>query len=150
MARPKTNKTSFTIFDWLNQITYEKKLWSEFTEDQQESFNSYMIHRFLSMYQGYIDITNIVQRFPMNDKETIYNTYRSMIPKKKMFLKYIKSTQKRTPDSLLIHIAEHFQCSLGEAEEYTYILRKTGIEQILFERGIGDKESEKLLKELVL
>ena len=49
------------IFDWLNQITYEKKDWKSFTEDQQASFNSYMVSRFLSMYEGYIDITNVVQ-----------------------------------------------------------------------------------------
>jgi hypothetical protein len=76
-----------TIFDWLNQVTYEKKDWKSFTEDQQASFNSYMVHRFLSMYEGYIDITNVVQKFPYTEKETIYNTYKSMIPKKENVFK---------------------------------------------------------------
>ena len=138
------------IFDWLNQITYEKKDWTSFTEDQQSSFNSYMVHRFLSMYEGYIDITNVVQKFPYTEKETIYNTYKSMIPKKKMFLKYIKSTRKKTSDSLLVHIADHFTCGPGEAEEFTYILRKEGVEHILSQRGIEEKEIKKLLKELVI
>jgi hypothetical protein len=139
-----------TIFDWLNQITYDKKSWEDFTEDQQESFNSYMVHRFLSMYEGYIDITNVVQRFPLTEKKLIYNTYRSMIPKKKMFLKYIKSSKKKTPSTVLEHIANYFTISLGEAEEYTYILRKEGVHAILFEQGIQEKEIKKLLKDLVL
>ena len=143
-------KDSFTIFNWLEQITYEKKDWKSFTEDQQSSFNSYMVHRFLSMYEGYIDITNVVQKFPYNEKETIYNTYKSMIPKKKMFLKYIKTTRKKTSDSLLIHIADHFTCGLGEAEEFTYILRKEGVHHILAQRGIEEKEIKKLLKDLVI
>ena len=139
-----------TIFDWLNQITYDKKSWEDFTEDQQESFNSYMVHRFLSMYEGYIDITNVVQKFPLTEKKLIYNTYRSMIPKKKMFLKYIKCSKKKTPQTVLEHIANHFTISLGEAEEYTYILRKEGVHTILFERGVQEKEINKLLKDLVL
>ena len=139
-----------TLFDWLNQITYEKKNWKEFTEDQQSSFNPYMVHRFLSMYEGYIDITNVVQKFPYTEKETIYNTYKSMLPKKKMFLKYIKSTRKKTPDAILVHIANHFTCGLGEAEEFTYILRKEGVESILFQSGIEEKEIKKLIKDLVI
>jgi hypothetical protein len=139
-----------TIFDWLNQITYDKKSWEDFTEDQQESFNSYMVHRFLSMYEGYIDITNVVQKFPLTEKKLIYNTYRSMIPKKKMFLKYIKSSKKKTPQTVLEHVANYFTISLGEAEEYTYILRKEGVHAILFEQGVQEKEINKLLKELVI
>ena len=109
-----------------------------------------MVHRFLSMYEGYIDITNVVQKFPYTEKETIYNTYKSMIPKKKMFLKYIKSNRKKTSDALLVHIANHFTCGLGEAEEYTYILRKEGVEGILFQSGIEEKEIKKLIKDLVI
>ena len=139
-----------TIFDWLNQITYDKKPWKEFTEDQQSSFNPYMVHRFLSMYEGYIDITNVVQKFPYTEKKAIYNTYKSMLPKKKIFLKYIKSSRKKTPDTLLVHIANHFTCGLGEAEEFTYILRKEGVESILFQSGIEEKEIKKLIKDLVI
>ena len=144
------SKDSFTIFNWLEQITYEKKDWKNFTEDQQSSFNPYMVHRFLSMYEGYIDITNVVQKFPYTEKEAIYNTYKSMLPKKKMFLKYIKSSRKKTSDALLVHIANHFTCGLGEAEEYTYILRKEGVEGILFQSGIEEKEIKKLIKDLVI
>jgi hypothetical protein len=63
-----------------------------------------------------------------------------------MFLKYIKSTRKKTSDSLLVHIADHFTCGLGEAEEFTYILRKEGVEHILSQRGIEEKEIKKTIK----
>jgi hypothetical protein len=142
--------SAMTIFNWLEQITYDKKDWKSFTEDQQASFNPYMIHRFLSMYEGYIDITNVVQKFPYTEKKAIYNTYKSMIPKKKMFLKYIKSTRKKTPDVLLNHISQHFSIPLGEAEDYAYILRKEGVHDILERRGVNEKEIKKLLKELVI
>ena len=139
-----------TLFDFLNEITYTKRDWDSFTEDEQSSFNPYMTHRFLSMYEGYIDVANIVQKFPLTDKKLVYNTYKSLIPKKKMFLRYIKSKRKRTPETLLNHISEFYSVSLGEAEEYSYILGREGIETILSKRGIEEKEIKKLLKELVI
>ena len=53
-----------TIFDWLKEITTNKTPWSSFTEDQQESFNSYMVHRFVSMYEEYTEVANYGQRIP--------------------------------------------------------------------------------------
>ena len=135
-----------TLFDWLNQITYEKKSWNSFTEDEKESFNCYMVHRFLSMNPEYIEFVNLVQTFPYTDKEKTYNIYLYMIPKNKMFLKYIKSSKSKPKEALLKYIASYYECSLGEAEEYTYILRETGVKSILTQLGIEDKEQKKLLK----
>jgi hypothetical protein len=135
-----------TLFDWINQITYEKKPWNSFTEEEKKSFEPYMIHRFLSMNPEYIEFVNLVQTFPYSDKQKTYNIYLYMIPKKKMFLKYIKSTKSKTKEALLKHIAFYYECSLGEAEEYIDILRETGVKSILTKLGIEDKEQKKLLK----
>lgn len=135
-----------TIFDWLKEITYNKSKWGSFTEEDKESFNCYMIHRFLSMNPEYIEFVNLVQTFPYSDKEKTYNIYLYMIPKNNMFFKYIKSSNKRKQESLLKHIANYFECSLGEAEEYIDILRDSGVKSILTQLGIEEKEQKKLLK----
>ena len=134
------------IFDWLNQITYDKQPWNSFTEEDKKSFEPYMIHRFLSMNPEYIEFVNLVQTFPYTDKEKIYNIYLYMIPRKKMFLKYIKSSTKKKQENLLKHIASYYECSLGEAEEYIDILRESGVKNILNQLGIEEKEQKKLLK----
>ena len=134
------------IFDWLNQITYEKQPWNSFTEEDKKSFEPYMIHRFLSMNPDYIEFVNLVQTFPYSDKEKIYNIYLYMIPKKKMFLKYIKSSKTKRQEKLLKHIALYYECSLGEAEEYIDILREHGVKNILNKLGVEEKEQKKLLK----
>jgi hypothetical protein len=139
-----------TIFEWLKQITGEKRKWESFTESEKESFNPYITHRFISMYEGYIDITNYIQTIPYNEKEKIYKIYCDMIPKKNVFLKYIKSSKKRSSDSVLQYIALEYTCSLGEAEEYSYIIGKSGVENILIKHGVDEKLQKKLLKELVL
>jgi hypothetical protein len=134
------------IFDWLNQITYDKQPWNSFTEEDKKSFEPYMIHRFLSMNPEYIEFVNLVQTFPYVDKEKIYNIYLYMIPKKKMFLKYIKSSAKKKQEKLLGYVASYYECSLGEANEYIDILRENGIKDILNRMGVDEKEQKKLLK----
>ena len=135
-----------TIFDWLKEITSNKSKWESFTEEEQSSFNPYMMHRLLSMNPEYIEFVNLVQTFPYSDKEKIYNIYLYMIPKKNMFHKYIKSSKKKKQESLLKYIANYFECSLGEAEEYIDILRETGVKSILTKLGVEEKEQKKLLK----
>jgi len=135
-----------TIFDWLKEITYNKSKWESFTEEDKKSFEPYMIHRFLSMNPEYIEFVNLVQTFPYTDKEKIYSIYLYMIPKNNMFFKYIKSSKKKKQESLLKHIANYFECSFGEAEEYIDILRESGVKSILTKLGIGEKEQKKLLK----
>jgi hypothetical protein len=135
-----------TIFDWLKEITYNKSKWESFTEEERASFNPYMMHRLLSMNPEYIEFVNLVQTFPYSDKEKTYNIYLYMIPKKNMFHKYIKSSKKKKQESLLKHIANYFECSFGEAEEYIDILRESGVKSILTKLGIEEKEQKKLLK----
>lgn len=135
-----------TIFDWLKEITYNKSKWESFTEEDKKSFEPYMIHRFLSMNPEYIEFVNLVQTFPYSDKEKIYSIYLYMIPKNNMFFKYIKSSKKKKQESLLKHIANYFECSFGEAEEYIDILRESGVKSILTSLGVGEKEIKKLLK----
>ena len=135
-----------SIFDWLKEITYNKSSWNSFTEEDRESFNPYMIHRFLSMNPDYVDFVNTVQTVPYTSKERVYNIYLYTIPKKDMWLKYIKSTKTKRQEAMLKHIATYYECSLGEAEEYADILKDTGVKSILKQLGVDDKEIKKLLK----
>lgn len=139
-----------SFFDWIKEITVNKNEWNSFNEDDKALFNVFMIHRALSMTPEYIDIVNYVQIIPYNEKEKIYKIYCDMIPKKNIWSKYIKSSKKRTLDTLLQYIAKEYTISLGEAEEYTYLLGKEGIISILTKHGVDEKEQKKLLKELIL
>lgn len=139
-----------TLFDWLTELTFNKKEWSSFSEDQRESFNSYMIHRYVSMYISYVEIANVAQKLPLTEKEKIYNIYKTMLPKKKMFLKYVKKQNKNTYEDLLQYVANYYHCSFGEAEEYIDIIREAGVRGILWEMGVDEKETDKLIKKAKL
>ena len=137
-----------TLFDWLKEITGTKKQWSLFNEEDQKQFNPYMVHRYISMYEPYIEVANVAQLLPQNDKEKIYKFYCNMIPKNNVWLKYIKGSKKKPNETILKHIADYYTISLGEAEDYIYILKKEGIEYILEKYGLEQKEIKKLLKEI--
>jgi len=137
-----------TLFEWLNEITVTKTPAENFSEESWDKFNSYMVHRYLSMYIDYIDIVNYVQKINPTNKKQIYSIYREMIPKQKVWLKYVKSQTPKKNAELVDYVAEYFECSLGEADEYIDILRETGVRSILWKMGIDIKEQDKLVKSL--
>ena len=134
------------IWGWLNEITLYKTPIENISEESWDKWNSYMINRYVSMDIRYIELANYIQTIPYDNKQQIYQIYREMIPKQKTFLKYIKSRTKKQPAALVEYVAKHFECGLGEAEEYIDILRKNGVRSVLYKMGIEDKEVEKLLK----
>ena len=80
-----------TVFNWLDEITVKKSPASQFEQKDWDDWNSYMVHRFLSMNMSYVDLVNIAQKFHPTDKMVIYNFYKENIPKKKIWNKYIKN-----------------------------------------------------------
>jgi len=143
------SKTSTkTLFDWLNEITITKTLPENLSEESWDSFNSYMVHRYLSMNIDYIDIVNYVQKINPQNKQQIYTIYREMIPKQKVWLKYVKPSKKQRPQSVAEYVAKYYECSLGEADHYIDIIREPGVRSILWEMGIDQKEQDKLVKSL--
>lgn len=134
------------LFNWLEQITVKKQPTASFTEIQWDGFNSFMIHKYLSMQPEYIELVNYIQRIPPENKREIYSVYREMIPQKKVFLKFISKTKRKSNVEVEQYIAKYFECSLGEAEEYIDILRANGVRGILSEMGMDEKEVTKLLK----
>lgn len=134
-----------TIFDWLNEISYNKTLWSSFTEKDQESFNRYMINRFISMKSDYIDIVNLVQKYPLSDMN-LYNFYCKTIPKKKIFFRYIKPKKDKMNSLLVSILANDFNISEREVKDSQHLISKNLSKSILQQRGIDEKQIKKLLK----
>ena len=135
------------IFDWLKQVTYIKDSWSKFSDEDKATFNPYMLHRFLSMHEPYIELANHLQQFWQLTHEQIYLIYCSYLPENKIFAKYIKSTKPKANNDLLIILADHFKVSTREVKQYLHILSEDAIKNILSSRGIDDDEIKKLFKD---
>ena len=100
MSKKEKNKIK-NIFDWLQHITLYKTPASEFTDNDWEKFNSYMVHRFISMHVYYVEIADYAQSMLPTMKKEIYNFYKEMIPKRKIWLQYIKTKNKQVNKELI-------------------------------------------------
>jgi len=134
------------IFDWLKCINTTKPPVESFSDKDWEVWNSYMIHRFISMNPDYLEIVNYVQDFPPQEKRMIYSIYKEFIPKNNKWSKYVKSKVKQPNKDLVEHIKGYFECSSKEAKEYINILATPEIGRILTNRGLNKKEIKPLLK----
>jgi|TARA_B100000780_G_scaffold132951_1_gene93249 hypothetical protein len=134
------------VFDWLKAINSTKPPVESFTDKDWEVWNSYMVHRFLSMNPNYIDLVNEVQKSLPQNKKEIYSIYKEFIPKNNKWNKYIKSSVKQPNKDLSNHIKDYFECSIKEAKEYITLLDTSQISRILTDRGIDKKELKQLLK----
>jgi len=135
-----------TIFNWLNEITVKKTPPNNFTQEDWDGWNSYMVHRFLSMNINYIDIVNFVQNINPQNKKEIYTIYREMIPKRKVWNKYIKNQNKKDTTELSKIIANKLLVGNNEASTYIPLLGKDGVIEILNDLGYEKKEITKLMK----
>ena len=134
------------IFDWLQHITLYKTPASEFTDNDWEKFNSYMVHRFVSMHVYYVEIADYAQSMLPNMKKQIYNFYKEMLPKKKVWLQYIKSKTENINKDLVEDIAKYYEVGTADALSYIAVMTKEEIPIILGEMGKDEKEIKKLLK----
>ena len=91
----QSKKQIKNIFGWLEEITVNKSPLSSISDESWDTWNSYMVHRYVSMNQDYVDIANLVQKINPQNKKQIYSIYKEMIPKRKMWLKYIKNEAKK-------------------------------------------------------
>ena len=135
-----------TVFNWLNEITVKKPPSSQFSQEDWDGWNSYMVHRFLSMNISYIDVVNAAQKFQPTDKKGIYNFYKDFLPKKKIWNKYIKNKNKKDSKELSKIIANYLELGVNEANSYIPLLNKDEIDNILKRIGLEEKEIKKLIK----
>ena len=134
------------IFDWLQHITLYKTPSEDFSDNDWEKFNSYMMHRFISQSIYYVEIAEYAQSLMPTMKKQIYNFYREMIPKKKVWLKYVKSQTKTVNKDLIECIANYYEVGKSDALSYITVMTKEEIPVILGEMGYDKKEIKNLLK----
>ena len=135
-----------TVFNWLNEITVKKSPPTQFEKEDWDGWNSYMVHRFLSMNKSYIDIVNLAQKFHPTDKKGLYNFYKEILPKKKVWNKYIKNQNKKDTKDITKIVANYLEVGFDEACSYIPILGKLEVKDILQSVGLEDKEIKKLIK----
>ena len=135
-----------TLFDWLKELTGKKRNWDSFSDKERESFNPYMINRFLSMHQPFIELVNYVQTIPYTDKKKYYTVYCGLLPKQNVWLKYIKSKMKQPTTELVSALSKIYECSTREAANAVITLDNEHLEEILYKAGYQPNDVAKMFK----
>ncbi len=109
-----------------------------------------MVNRFLSMNPDWLELVNEVQRYDLTP-EIQYKLYIDILPKRKVWLKYIKGRKKMIeyPRWALNIVSNHYQVNLQEAKNYIemFLLTEGGMYELaeLFGKyGVEPKEIKKL------
>lgn len=143
-----------SIIDFINYLTVEKKPWDQLTETDKKAFSPFMINRWLSMSMDYVELVAMLQKYTMTvlDKEMVYRLYLDLLPKQKIYLKYIKKeTSKDYQDGLVELLKDYYLISRKDAIQYLDIYfstvdRKNELKELIAKFGKTEKEIKKLLE----
>lgn len=136
-----------TLFEHLDGITIKKTKWESLDKDSQKVYNNYMINKFVSMKQDYLEIVNIIEKYNI-PSEFNYKFYLGLLPKTKTYFKFIKSNSVSYDKELIGYLVQYFECSIKEVKDRLKILEKEEIQDILGSIGLEDKLIKKLIKTL--
>jgi hypothetical protein len=119
------------LFDYLKCLTVTKEELDFEDEEISRNYVPYMINRFISTVDIYVPLVNEINQFPDIPKETHYQFFLNMLPKRKQYFDY--SSLKKEKEATLQQkkmIAHYFQVNLKIAQEYISILSEEEIQEI--------------------
>lgn len=135
-------KKEKTIFDIINDLTYNKVPWDK---QDQKLVTPFMLNRWLSMNQDYIETIAYCQ--PTTDKltpELYYKFYLDVLPKKKVFSKYISGKKSDAiKDKLIDFLYKRLEISPRDAMDLLENSTDADIKTYLIEHGYEEKRIKK-------
>ncbi len=145
---------AISIIDFLSNLTINKTPWKSYTESERKCYSPYMINKWLSMNSDCLELINMLQQYTVSllTPEQSYNILLNTLPKKKIYLKYVKGKGvDKYNKELVNYISIYYECSVNEAEEYLNIyfsnpMMFLQVKEILKKFGLDEKKITSLIK----
>lgn len=134
---------SKSIFDHAKSISTTKPSWESLSEEDQKSWNTYMVNRILSMNPDLIELVDYIQLNSNLPPEIVYKTYCALLPKGYAYKPFVKAQIK---SANIKAVADYFQVSKREAREYAKLLDADALIDILQEFEEEPYETKKIKK----
>ena len=138
-----------TIVEWINQILMYKTPWENFDESEHKTFSPFIVNRWLSMDNDFIEVVNFFQKYSIGllSHKDIYTWYCDVLPRGKRFNRYIKGKKRIKYDEELVEIVcKYFEISKKECIEYIELMDKEQLKSLLELYGKESKQIKKILK----
>lgn len=118
------------IFDHLNNLTRNKIIPDFSDEDILKSYEPYMINRFLSMFDHWIPIIEIVNQHKL-DKENHYRFLFNLLPQVSVKFNYISKKKKDVKEEEKELLMRYFEFGEKDLEVCLRILDQKQIDSII-------------------
>lgn len=141
--KSRSNLKPKTIFDLLNDITFNKVPWENQSESDRKNIQPYMFNRWLSMKKEYLEIIAEAQHITdLMTTEQYYKFYMGLLPKQKFFVKYIKSKVESDSkhEALLKFLSQRLELSKSEVESCLACISPEKIKEYIRGSGFMDKQ----------
>ena len=145
----KNSNPKMTPFDYLKLVHNKEVKWEDLNEEEQKSWNTFIINRALSFNSDYLDIVNNLQPYTGGQltPAEIFKYYQGMLPNNFRFKKWIKGKKEKNHNpQLLSLLSRHFECSRNQVEDYLNLMNKKNLKTLLTSIGLQEGEIKKLIK----
>jgi len=145
----KNSSLRMTPFDFLKLVHNKSIKWKDLNEEEQKSWNTFIINRALSFNPNYLNIVNNIQPYTGGQLTSaeIFKYYQDMLPSNFRFQKWIKGKkEKKYNPQLLALLSGYFECSCKQAEDYLNVMKKKDLKSLLTNIGLQEGEIKKLIK----
>lgn len=130
----------------LQLISTDKKPWNQLTKQEQKEFDVFIVNKMLATNQDYVELVNLMQLHHNISKEHSYVMFLRLLPKKKIFIDYVKSKTEKINKELLEIMAKHYEVSVDNAKMFYFRMGKDKVSDLLTKLGYDSKQITKLLK----
>ncbi len=134
------------LFDWINELFVGKRNWDTFSDADKKKFSPFMVNRYLSMNDDFLPFVNYFQKYTIEvmPRKVAYQFYCNLLPKKKIYLRYLSGKKEKTNDKVVPFIMEYFEVSKLQAADYYDLMTKEDLKLLLKNFGKSDKEIKKM------
>jgi hypothetical protein len=126
------------LFDHLKNLTSNKIEFDDHNDEQYSSYDPYIINRFISMDNMYVDLVNNINMFDGIPKKNHYDYYFNFLPKRNHYFKYIKknkvSNDEKEIDRILM---DYFQIGQKDVDRYREFLTEEQLNDIIGRYSYG-------------
>jgi len=132
-----------SIYDIINAATKDKKDLDFSNPDIDNSYDQFMVNRWLSMDESLIFLSEMLTTMHNLTNEQHFDLIKSALPQEKFYIKYMKK-QKDLNLKEIKYIADYFELGLKDANTYISQMSDDEINSILDLYKYGEDEIVKM------
>lgn len=134
-----------TPSEWIDHLTIKKTPWNSHSDEDKKTYLPFIMNLWLGMEPSLIEAISDIQKYQVPNKDH-YSIYLQILPKKKLFFRWIKAKKKEYPKDVILMLSDYYKCSAREINDSIELLDKTDVIRILQSRGMTDKTIKTIMK----